>query len=144
MSTKGNTERIREAIELLNAGDLDGYIGMYDPSLVTHGYPPVFTPDLGGLRAFYEAVRASFPGQVATIEEMIGEGDLVACRVRVSATHGGEFMGIPPTGRPIDLRVMTFLRFDGDRCVERWQLMDELGMMQQIGAIPPMGPPQGD
>ena len=52
------------------------------------------------------------------------------------ATHKGEFLGVSPTGKTVEMAGQTILRFDGDRCVERWNIGDLLGLLQQLGAAP--------
>ena len=56
-----------------------------------------------------------------------------------TGTHKGEFMGIPATGKKIKVDVVSISLFVGDKVVESWDYVDMLGMMQQMGAIPPMG-----
>jgi predicted ester cyclase len=53
-----------------------------------------------------------------------------------TGTHQGELMGVPASGKPIFVRGMTILRFEDDKCVERWSEIDMVGLMAQIGAIP--------
>ena len=60
-------------------------------------------------------------------------------RVSTRGTHKGEFMGIAPTGKPIDISEIHIVRIDGDKMVEHWGNGDELGMMQQLGVIPSPG-----
>jgi predicted ester cyclase len=57
----------------------------------------------------------------------------------MSGVHRGELFGVPGTGRPIEQGVITILRFEGGRCVERWSVADVLGVLVQIGAVPPPG-----
>ena len=62
--------------------------------------------------------------------------DRVACRFVVKGEHKGQFQGLPPSGRRFELPGITILRFDGDRCVERWSQADFLSLLQQLGALP--------
>lgn len=70
------------------------------------------------------------------LEEVLAEGDEVACRFTLRAAHEGEFNGIPPTGRRVELKGITILRFANGRCVERWSQADFMGMLQQLGVVP--------
>ena len=71
---------------------------------------------------------------------MLASGDKVVARVRATGTHQGEFMGMPATGRSVDVQVIDIMRFGEDGLVhEHWGLFDALGMMQQLGAIPTPG-----
>jgi predicted ester cyclase len=71
---------------------------------------------------------------------MIAEGDKVASRVTLSATHQGEFQGIPPTGKQVTQTGIDLLRIAGGKVVERWGEFDNLGLLQQLGVLPPPGP----
>jgi predicted ester cyclase len=79
---------------------------------------------------------AAFPHSRLMIDDLILEGDKLASRFRVQAMHRGEFMGIPPTGKNIEVHGMTIIRFAGGKWVERWNQVDMLGWLQQLGAIP--------
>lgn len=93
-----NKAVLERAIERWNEGELSGYLKLYDPGAVLHGYQGV-EPGFEGIRRFYEAFCAAFPGSQLTIDDVISEGDEVACRFTLRATHEGEFNGIPPTGK---------------------------------------------
>lgn len=71
-----------------------------------------------------------------TLEDQIAEGDMVASRLTWKATHTGDFQGIPPTGRKFTISAMSIERIQDGKIVERWYNQDELGLMQQLGAIP--------
>ena len=70
------------------------------------------------------------------IEDVIAEGEKVLVRLRVKGTHGGELMGVPPTGRPIDIAVLDLFAIRDGQLVEHWALLDNLGMLKQLGALP--------
>jgi predicted ester cyclase len=83
--------------------------------------------------------RRGFPDVVSTIEDLIAEGDRVAARWRARATHRGEYVGVPPTGKEVEFTGISVYRIEGDRIVESWTEEDELGLMRQIGAVPEPG-----
>ena len=85
--------------------------------------------------------RAAFPDVTFEVEHMLGEGVFVAARARCHGTHQGEFMGVPASGRPIDVEVFDLVRFDGGLAVAHWGAFDAMTLMQQIGAIEPPPPP---
>lgn len=134
--TDNNNEAIlKNAIDNWNEGDLDGYLQIYDPSVVLHGYVGV-EPGLENVKKFYQAFLTAFPGVQITIDDIITEGDKVCCRFTTAGIHKGELMGIPPTNKSVNFTGITILRFKEGKCIERWSQADFLGMMQQIGAIP--------
>jgi predicted ester cyclase len=69
-------------------------------------------------------------------EDILGQGDLVAIRGTYTGTHQGELMGIPATGRPIDMTWTMIARVVNGQLVEGHVIVDALGMLQQLGAIP--------
>ena len=72
-------------------------------------------------------------------EDMIAEGDRVVSRWTMRSTHKGEWMGIAPTGKQVMITGISIHRIAGGKIVEDWANADELGMMQQLGAVPPIG-----
>ena len=70
---------------------------------------------------------------------MMADGDKVATRKTFYGTHEGEFMGIPPSGRRGSVGLIDIVRIADGRVVEHWSMGDNLGMMQQLGAIPQSG-----
>jgi len=88
------------------------------------------------VREFIAAVTAAFPDGQSTIEDLIAEGDRVMQRVTFRGTHQGEFLGVPATGRTVSAWVMVIRRMAGGKVAEEWQLVDGLGLMQQLGAFP--------
>ena len=83
--------------------------------------------------------RRGFPDVVSIIEDLIAEGNKVAVRWRARATHQGEYVGIPPTGKEVEFTGISVYRIEGDRIAESWTEEDDLGLMRQIGAVPDPG-----
>jgi predicted ester cyclase len=78
-----------------------------------------------------------------TVEDLMAEGDKVVTRWRARGTHQGELMGIPPSGNPVEVTGITVDCIEGGKVVETWANYDDLGMLQQIGAVPGPGQAQG-
>ncbi len=70
---------------------------------------------------------------------MIAEGDRVVVRYTLRGTHTGNYMGIAPAGKQVTQTGITINRFANGKAVELWGNVDDLGLLQQLGAIPPMG-----
>jgi predicted ester cyclase len=66
----------------------------------------------------------------------VTEGDKVAVRYNIIGTHKGELQGIPPTGQEISFSAMDFITLIDSKVAEEWEIADNMGLMQQIGAIP--------
>ena len=89
------------------------------------------------VKRFIGEFRHAFPDFHSTIEYQVAEGDMVVTRWRASGTHLGEFRGIPPTGKVVAVTGIGVFRFSEEgRVVESWDNLDELGILQQMGAIP--------
>ena len=89
-----------------------------------------------GVKEQVEAFRDAFDGFSATVDDIVAEGDTVAMRVTLRGTHDGEFRGIEPTGRSIEVQNMIFTRTEDGKIVERWLQPDLLGLRRQLGVVP--------
>ncbi|HEY8597373.1 MAG TPA: ester cyclase [Thermomicrobiales bacterium] len=103
------------------------------------GYDPPNTPRaMHGLAAMGQSVArmaAAFPDRRYTIDELIGEGDLVAARVTLTATHTGQFFDTAPTGQRIAITGTIIYRFISDKIATSWGNWDNLGLMRQLGLL---------
>lgn len=104
---------------------------MYDPGLPE----PVRGTD--GARQVVEMILTAFPEPQVELEAVVSEGDRLAVRNRFTAIHGGEYLGVEPTGREVEILVAAFQRMEDGRLVEEHQLVDRLGMLQQLGVVEP-------
>jgi predicted ester cyclase len=118
-----------------NAGDLDGYLELYDERIRLHGYAPE-PMGKAEVRGFYEAIFAAFDSPQLEFHEVLWDGATCTIRFTMTGRHIGEFMGVPATGNAIALPGITILHFAGDRVAERFSQADMLGLMVQMGAIP--------
>lgn len=91
------------------------------------------------LKQMVAMTRTAFPDGHTKIEDMVAEGDKVVCRITFTGTHKGEYMGIAPTGKQVTMIGIAISRFAGGKEAEVWAIEDTLGMMQQLGVVPPMG-----
>jgi steroid delta-isomerase-like uncharacterized protein len=87
-------------------------------------------------RQVYSGYLIAFHDSKAVVEDLVAEGDKVASRVIISAVHKGELASIPATGKTITLRLFTMFRLAEGKIAEEWEIFDEMGIMQQLGAIP--------
>jgi steroid delta-isomerase-like uncharacterized protein len=135
MSAERNETNVRRAMEAWNAGDLSGYLELYDDGIKLHGYSPA-PLDKTTVRAFYEAIFAAFDSRQLEFHEVFSSGESLVIRFTMTGAHKGEFMGVPATGKAIALPGITILHFTDGRCVERWSSADMLGLLVQLGAVP--------
>ena len=81
-------------------------------------------------------LTAGFPDNRHEVQEMIAEGDKVVVRCTLTGPHEGEFMGIAPTGRSIEVSEIHVYRLEEGKAVEHRVGRDDLGAMRQLGVIP--------
>ena len=89
-----------------------------------------------GVPLVMQALWTAFPDLRFTIEDLIAEDDRVATRTVLRGTHQGEFMGAPPTYRPIEVGMISIERIANDRIAEHWRISDDLALMRQLGIGP--------
>lgn len=86
-----------------------------------------------GVKQLADALHPGIPDLALPIEDVIAEGEKVLVRLRVQGTHGGDLMGVAATGKPIDIGVLDLFRFEDGVLVEHWALLDNLGLLRQLG-----------
>jgi len=108
---------------------------------IEHEETPGLAPTKEGVLQFFRMYRAAFPNLRMDPEDVLASGDKVVARVRATGTHEGELMGMPGTGKSVDVQLIDIMRFDEDGLVaEHWGEVDVLAMMQQLGVVG-VGPP---
>jgi len=128
---------MRGMYDLINAGDVEGFGARLADDFVEHEELPGLDPGKEGVKAFFRMYIAAFPDLRMSAEDVIASGDTVVARVRATGTHQGEFMGMPPTGKHVDVQLIDIIRFGDDGLAhEHWGVFDAMTMMQQLGAIP--------
>ena len=96
---------------------------------------PGQAPGREGLKDVIGRFRSAFPDIRWVIAEMVAEGEMVFSRFTWSGTHRGEFLGIPATGKRVEVKGMVLDRVVAGKMSESRILMDSLGMMRQLGAV---------
>jgi steroid delta-isomerase-like uncharacterized protein len=125
---------------LFTDGDLGAVDRYLDPNMVNHDPPFPGAPDgPEGMRQAAAMFRQALPDWHSEVEQLVAEGDTVVERFTASGTHRGELMGVPGTGNVIVLRGIQMFRVQGDKIVERWGRLDEIGLLQQLGLAPAAG-----
>jgi|MudIll2142460700_1097286.scaffolds.fasta_scaffold499090_2 hypothetical protein len=88
----------------------------------------------------WNMVFTAFPDMNEKIEDIFAEGDRVVTRSTATGTHKGVFQGMLPSGKPFRMGEVVIFRVAEGKLVEEWPFLDQLGLLQQLGAIP-SGPP---
>ena len=126
--------------EVVRKGNLVSANEIFAADFVYHP-PPEGLPTRGpeAIIQRVTTIRTAFPDIQYTVEDEIAEGDKVVHRLTGRGTHQGQFLGIPPTGKQVTWTVIAIYRIAGGKIAERWLNVDDLGIMQQLGAIPSLG-----
>ena len=136
-----NSATQQRLYDLLNAGDIDGFGALLSDDFVEHEETPGLAPTKDGVLEFFRMYRAAFPDLRMDTEDVLASGDKVVARVRATGTHEGEFMGMPPTGKSVDVQLIDIMLFAEDgRVREHWGVVDMLAMLQQLGVVPEGAP----
>ena len=80
--------------------------------------------------------KEQFPDAESVVEAVVAEGDEVATRWSIAATHDHDAFGVPATGKRVAAEGVNFYRLTDGRITDVWTQFDQLGLMQQLGAIP--------
>jgi steroid delta-isomerase-like uncharacterized protein len=129
-----NKEVVRECYAAAAEGDAGRLSEILDPGFVIHA--PEDYQGVDGLLAMVEPVKAGLPDLEVTIDAQFADGNYVTTRFTARGTHDGNLFGNPATGRGVELSGITISRCADGRIAEEWELVDALGALQQIGALP--------
>ncbi|MET0728676.1 MAG: ester cyclase [Acidimicrobiales bacterium] len=127
---------MRRTYELLSAGDVDGFGRLLSDDFVEHEEVPGLSPTREGVLDLFRGYLVAFPDLRMEVLDLLASGDKTVARVKATGTHDGEFMGLPPSGRAVEVQLIDIMRFEDGLVVEHWGVMDMLGMLQQLGALP--------
>lgn len=131
---------VREFIEeVLNQGRVESTSRFFWDDMVEQVPFPGQRPGVEGLKDVVRAMRAAFPDMHWRIDEQFTEGDRVLTRFEWTGTHRDTFLGVPATGRQVSVWGMVIDRFQDGRIKETRIIMDMLGMLIQLGVVPPPG-----
>jgi len=140
MLTEHNKAIVLEFYEAFDNRNIDQALALLAPSFVAHmaGVPESLDKD--SFKQFGLSFYLAFTKGQHTFDEVIVEGEKVVTCGTFTATHLGDFQGLPPTGKPIKLSIMHIDRVEDGRIVEHWGQGDALGLMQQLGIVFLPGP----
>ena len=141
MSLQENKEIVRRVLEeFWHKGDERVLDELFATDYVNHD---LSNPEVRGLEEYKQWARgaramwsAGIPNWRVTIEDLVAEGDRVAKRWVLRGTNTGELFGVPPTGKPVEMRAMTLYRISDGKVREIYWNFDLYGLLQQVGAVP--------
>ena len=121
--------------ECLNGSNIDLVDELFSPDYVNNAATPDISPDLEGYKRRIAYMMRGFPDLMVKIEDIFSHGDRVAVRLTARGTHQAECMGIAATGNHATWTATAIYQIKDGRIVQRWENRDDLGLMQQLGAI---------
>ena len=139
MSTEENKANVRRFADGLNKKDIAVVDELCTPDFVYHDPANPQVRSREDYKQWFTGMFAAFPDLQFTIEDILAEGDKVAYRFTLRATHSGSWRGAPPTGKQISVTGTAIARIADGKTAEGWLNSDALGLVQQLGLIPSMG-----
>lgn len=138
-----NKETALKILSAVDAGDLNAFSRYVSSNVVEHMPIPPETPgsnDFEKVKNLIAAYHTAFPDGKTTVLHVVAEGDIVIIHGRYAGTNKGAFMGMPATNKSVQIEQTDIIRFDASgKGVEHWAVIDQLGMLQQLGLIPTDG-----
>ncbi len=138
MPIEENKAIIRRAYEeLWNERNVEVVDELVTEDFLNHAAPPDRQRGRQGLKDVVRMFESAFPDFRYEVEDVIAEGEKVAVRDVFTGTQRGYFTGIPATGNRVTMEAIHIYRFSEGRLAEHWAARDDLGMMRQLGVLPP-------
>jgi steroid delta-isomerase-like uncharacterized protein len=135
MSIEEAKNILRRYQEIYNSNDLERLTEVVSEDLLTPHIMPGVPHGLEGAKAAHQIMLAGFPDYQTNIEDIVAEENKAAARIKMTGTHTGEFMGIPPTGKRISFTGMYMVRIANGKIVEHWGEEDSVSLLQQLGVL---------
>ena len=124
--------------EVWNKGREDAIDEMFAKDGIAYGLKSEEGETIHGaenFKALYRSFRSAFPNLKITVEDTVIEGDKIAARCTVRATHAGEGIGVSPTQQTVEFTGMTIVRLKEGQIIEAWNEFDFMKMFTQVGAL---------
>jgi steroid delta-isomerase-like uncharacterized protein len=131
-----NRQVVSHFFEFYNAHNIESIEQLISSTNYSFHFPGMPPMDWNGHKQFIDGVISAFPDFRHNIIDVVTEGDKVAVRFNITGTHKGEFQGMPPTGKQVSFEGTEFFTIIDGKIVEEWVIVDMIGLLQQIGAIP--------
>lgn len=136
--TEATRNLVEGMVDALNDHVIDGIGAFFAPDFRWMGNAGCGAKN--GLREFQDnwqrPFQAAFSDKVCVDEARLAQGEWMAAFGRQEATHSGEFMGIAPTGKRVEIRYMDFWKVVDDKIVDNWVMVDFPHVMRQLGVDP--------
>lgn len=132
-TTEDNEKAVRDCFENAARGNFGAFDEIVTPDYLLH---PDEARGPEGLKEVVQGYRDALSDLHVRIDQQFSAGDYVATRITITGRHEGDLMGTPPTGNEVSFSGLTISRCEGGRIVEEWELVDMMGLLGQVGALP--------
>ncbi|HMC09515.1 MAG TPA: ester cyclase [Actinomycetota bacterium] len=142
--SEANKQVVRSIEEAWDNNKLDELDRYFSPDFAQHSGVPGMPPGLSSAKMAHQMVMQAFPDRKMQILDIIGEGDKVFVRTRVTGHNKGgvAWLGAPePNDRPIDFESWSVYALKGGKVIDHWGLNDAFTAMIQLGSLQPPMPP---
>ena len=135
MSKEANIAAQEHLAEHLNAGDVAVAVEAFAEDAVDRDPADGQGPGREGFRTFWTSMLTAFPDAHIEPAHLAADDEHVTVAYVLTGTHQGDFHGLAPTGKKIEISGVQLARFEDGKIVERWGSSDELGILKQLGAV---------
>jgi steroid delta-isomerase-like uncharacterized protein len=122
--------------EVINKKNLDAINTLVAADFIEHLPFPGQGPGQEGLKFAISSLFTGFPDMKWTVQEQVAEGEKVVTRFTWTGTHAGEFMGLPPTNKEVEVWGVVLDVVRNGQFAESRIIMDTVGLLQQVGVMP--------
>ena len=138
--SQNTTEEIkviaRRYVDVWNQHDPAALDTVFAANAVRHDPATGVATGIESIRAIMQALLTSFPDLLLTIDQELADEDCAILRWTATGTHNGDFQGIPPTGKPINVKGTSVYQCADGKMIAEHSIWDALGMLKQLGVIP--------
>lgn len=137
MSSEAHKDVVQEFMDAINVNDIEREMAVMAPDIAIHTPVPGIGHGIEGMRGLMEVYHGAFTEQRVDVRDMIVDGDKVVLLHTHHLTHGGDFLGVPGTGKRAVIDGVEIYRIADGKIAEFWHADDFVGLFQQLGLTPP-------
>jgi len=137
--SEANKALVRTLLEGADRSDIAVLDETVAGDYVDHNPPPFQGPGTGldGARDAFTTATKIFSGWTHEVVQQFTDGDFVISRIVGRGKHTGDFLGIPASNQDVQMEGIAIHRVVDGKIVEHWSQVDAMGMLMQMGALPP-------
>lgn len=137
MSSEANKNLVRSWMsEVLTGHDIQAIDKYFAPGCVHHDLEMGDAQGIDAEKQLTSAFVAGFPDLAFTLDVILGEGELVSGLATITGTHTGNLMGVPPSGKRFEAKIMAIFRIVDGKIVEHWSHTNVMSQLGRLGILP--------